>query len=102
MNQNDDYMNEELKERFDRLERLSIMAAKNVLTIGEAALILGLSKNYIYKLTMKKKIPYYKPNAKTVYFKRSELEAWALTNRRGTAAEAEQKAAAYCAGGGLR
>ena len=96
-------MNEEIKERFDRLERLSIMAAKNVLTIGEAALLLGLSKNYIYHLTMKKKIPYYKPNnAKMVYFDKNELEAWALTNRRGTAAEAEQKAAAYCAGGGLR
>lgn len=92
-------MSEEIKERLERLERLTLLGAKNVLTIDEAAAVLGLSKRYIYKLTCKKKIPYYKPGAKLLYFDKNELEAWAKRNRMGTADEAEQKAAAYCARG---
>ena len=92
-------MTKEIEERFDRLERLSLLAAKKVLTITEAALLLGLSKGYIYKLTCTKKIPHYKPGAKLLYFDRDELEAWAKRNRIDTTSEAEQKAAAYCAKG---
>ena len=91
-------MTQEIQERFDRLERLTTLAAKNVLNINEAALLLGLSKHYLYKLTCAKKIPHYKPGAKLLYFDRGELEAWMKRNRIGTASEAEQKAAAYCAG----
>lgn len=90
-------MNVELEERFERLERLSLLAAKKVLTINEAAVLLGLSKGYIYKLTCAKKIPHYKPGAKLLYFDRDELEAWAKRNRINTTSEAEQQAAAYCA-----
>lgn len=92
-------MSEEINERFDRLEKLSLLAAKNVLTISEAALLLNLTKGYIYKLTCSKKIPHYKPSQKLLYFKKNELEAWALHNRMATTGEAEQLAAAYCAKG---
>lgn len=34
--------------------------AKDLLTTVEAAEYLGLKKSYLYKLMMKKKIPYYK------------------------------------------
>lgn len=90
---------EELLERLARLEKLSLLAAKNVLTIDDAVLLLGLSKCYIYKLTCAKKIPHYKPGAKLLYFDRGELEAWAKRNRINTVEETGQKAAAYCAKG---
>ena len=92
-------MTQEIQERFDRLERLTVLAAKKVLTINEAALLLGLSKHYLYKLTCKKMIPHYKPGVKLLYFDREELEAWMKRNRVGTASEAEQKAAVHCAKG---
>ena len=33
----------------------------NMLTSEEAAKYLGVTTGYLYKLTMRKKIPYYKP-----------------------------------------
>lgn len=57
------------------------LATKNVLTLSEAATFLGISIGYLYRLTCGKKIPFYKPNGKLVYFKRSELERWVTTNK---------------------
>ncbi len=41
----------------------------------------GLSRSYILKLTAARKIPYYKPNGKLIYFNREELESWLQRNR---------------------
>jgi len=50
--------------------------AKDLLTTVEAAEYLGLKKSYLYKLMMKKKIPYYKPHGKLCFFDRNELDQW--------------------------
>lgn len=64
-------------------DKLSIIAAsvKEVMTLDEAAIYLGVSKSHLYKLTSSKKIPHYKPSNKLIFFKRVELEAWALSNQ---------------------
>ena len=49
--------------------------------IEEAAEYLGVSKSHLYKLTSKSEIPHYKPNGKTIYFKRIDLDNWALRRR---------------------
>lgn len=54
---------------------------KEVLTSDETARYLGISKSYLYKLTMDKKIPHYKsPTGKMCFFNRKEIEAWMQTN----------------------
>ena len=62
---------------------------KEVLTSRETAAYLGISLGYLYKLTMEKKIPHYKPEGKILYFNRTEVEAWM-----------RQQAAARCRKGG--
>ena len=57
---------------------------------------MGVSKSYLYKLTMRQQIPHYKPMGKMVYFNRLELEQWLQNNRVSTATEISQQAAAYC------
>lgn len=47
---------------------------KEFITLKEAAQYLGVQESYLYKLTMQKKIPYYKPFGKLLYFKRQELD----------------------------
>lgn len=42
---------------------------------------LSISKSYLYKLTCKNKIPFYKPNGKKIYFEKAELNKWLLKNR---------------------
>jgi len=54
---------------------------QKALTVDEAAMFTGLSKNYIYKLIHQQKVPYYKPLGGRVFFKQDELEAFIFRNR---------------------
>lgn len=73
-----------------------LITEKKVLTSSEAAQYLGISMSYLYKLTMTRAIPHYKPTGKLCYFDREELEAWLHSNRVATADELENQAQAYC------
>ena len=73
---------------------------KEVLTSDEAARYMGISKSYLYKLTMRQQIPHYKPNGKMCYFNREELEAWLQNNRISTTEEINSRANAYYMKGG--
>lgn len=81
----------------------TIFCTKEVLTSDEAARYMGISKSYLYKLTMKQAIPHFKPMGKMCYFNRLELEQWLQSNRVSTSSEISQQAQAYCArkGGAL-
>jgi len=89
-------MSEELKQVADLISANIINCSKEVLTSDEAARYLGISKSYLYKLTMKQKIPHYKPLGKMCYFNREELEQWLQTNRVATDEEISQQAQQYC------
>ena len=69
---------------------------KEVLTTDEAASYMGVSKAYLYKLTMGRKIPHYKPMGKMCFFNRKEIEMWLQANRVATDEELSQDAQAYC------
>lgn len=67
--------------------------SKTVLTSDEAARYLGMTKSNLYKLTMGRKIPFYRgQGGKMLYFKREEIEEWATTNKVATQEELEAKA----------
>ena len=71
------------------------LTQKEVLTTDEAAKYLGISKSSLYKMTMARKIPYYKsPTGKLCFFNRVEVEAWMQSQRVATEAELETKARA--------
>lgn len=70
----------------------TIFCTKEVLTSDEAARYMGISKSYLYKLTMRAAIPCYKPMGKMVYFNRQELESWLQSNRAATDTELTDKA----------
>ncbi len=94
--QNNIAMAEELKQVADLITANTIFCTKEVLTSDEAARYLGISKSYLYKLTMKQAIPHYKPMGKMCYFNRVELESWLQSNRVATADEISQQAQTYC------
>lgn len=90
-------MEELINQQFAELQKLTIALNKNVLTVGELALLSGLTKGYIYNLVHFKKIPHYKSEGgKLTYFKKDEVENWLCAKRVPTQAETEQKAVAYC------
>lgn len=83
--------------KLEELEKLTLLSAKEMLTIDEAARYLEMSKSYLYIMTCKKQIPYYKPNGKRLYFKKTELNEWLQSNRVTPLDEAESSAALYIA-----
>ena len=85
-----------LKRIADYITANFISCKKEVLTSDEAARYMGISKSYLYKLTMRQEIPHYKPMGKMCYFNRLELEAWLQANRIATDDEISQKAQTYC------
>ena len=72
-----------LKEVLNRIEQLETiyLNQKTVLNLDEASKFLSISKSYLYKLTHKGTIPFYKPNGKHIYFNRLELEEWLQSNK---------------------
>ncbi len=89
---------DEIISRLENLQRLiesQGINKKEVLNFNEACQYLELSQSHMYKLTSTGAIPYYKPNGKKLYFKRTELEEWLLRNRSTTKIEIDQQAADY-------
>lgn len=93
-------MEELIKTVADQVTEKTIFCTKEVLTSDEAARYMGISKSYLYKLTMRRQIPHYKPMGKMCYFNRHELEAWLQSNRVSTEEELDRRANAYCMKGG--
>ena len=89
-------MTADLKQVADLITANIIGTTKEVLTSDEAARYMGVSKSYLYKLTMRQQIPHYKPMGKMVYFNRLELENWLQNNRVSTEDEISQQAQTYC------
>ena len=79
-----------MEEKINQILVYSLLAAKNVLTLEDVALLTGLSKSHLYRLTCTHQVPYYKPNGKQIYFDRAEIESWMKQNRVATQQEAEQ------------
>lgn len=87
---------EETKLLSEQLADKINFTTKEVLTAQETARYMGVSMSYLYKLTMRKQIPHYKPMGKVCYFKRNEVEDWLLSNRISTEQEINNKALSYC------
>lgn len=61
--------------------------------LDEAAAYLHISKSHLYQLTSKGLIAHYKPNGKKIYFRKEDLDAYLLRNRRAAAEEIDAAAA---------
>lgn len=88
-------MEERILKELAEIKRYTLLAAKTVLTLDDVVLLTGLSRSHVYRLTCTHRIPFYKPNGKTVFFDRNELEQWMKQNRVETQQEAESKAISY-------
>jgi len=72
------------------------IASKAVLTIDEATAYCGFTRRYLLKLVGLRKLPAYKPNGKSLFFRRDELEAWLTSVRLTPITEIDAAAQEYC------
>lgn len=79
---------DKIEQRLARIEKL-LISNKVVLNFEEVVDYTGLSSSYLYKLTSKGDIPFYRPNGKQIYFNKSEIDEWLQRNRSKTNEEIE-------------
>ena len=65
---------------------------RNLMTTTEAARYLGLKPSYLYKMMMRRAIPYYKP---LCYFAKEDLDAWLKRVRVKSQGEIDSEASRY-------
>jgi excisionase family DNA binding protein len=88
--------NLDLKKELQELKNLTLLGAKNVLTMNDVSILTGLSKSHLYKLTHTHRIPHWKNRGgKITYFNKNEIENWLLYYRVKTTDEIESEAANY-------
>lgn len=86
----------QIQGELSELKKITLLGAKNVLTIDDVSLLTGLSVKRIYTLTSQKKIPHFKRDGgRILYFDKTEIENWMKECRVVTEAEAIQAAANY-------
>ena len=83
---------ESFEHRIEVLEN-TFSAAKEVLTLEEAALFMGISKSSLYKMTHRHELPFFRPKGKLIYFEKAELLKWMRQNRNMSEAETKEAAA---------
>lgn len=94
---------EKLYTKLEEISRLLLLQTKEALNMEEAAMLTGYSKEHLYRLVCKKKIPYYKSDGgRYTFFKKAELESWLLAHRVNTMAEAEQAVLEHMGKGGKK
>lgn len=81
-------------EKLNNIEQYLQQTEKHF-SFNDASVYLNVSKSYLYKITHFKIIPFYKPNGKKIYFKKTDLDNWLFRNRIKSNDEIEQEAINY-------
>ena len=58
------------------MEKKTLKQEETFLTVDQASKLLGYAKSYIYKLVMRREIPYFKVGSRAVRFAKSDLVAY--------------------------
>jgi excisionase family DNA binding protein len=80
----------DILERIEKIMTDHHRENKEILTVNEAAEFLNLETSYVYQLTSKRLIPFYRPGRK-LYFKKSDLVDWISKYRQATVTEVINK-----------
>ncbi len=64
-----------------------LLSKKRILDFKQACTYIGMSESTLYKLTHAKKIEYFKPNGKLIYFLPEQLDNYLLQNKQITESE---------------
>ena len=89
-------MNNLILEKLTIIEEL-LFEKKKVLNPVELSKYTGYSKATIYKMVQNNIIPYSKPNGKTLFFQKNEIDSFLLQNKSVSNAQLTQKAFDYVA-----
>lgn len=70
----------DISEIFKQIGDRLLICHKEMLTTSEACAYLGINARALEEMRAQKAITYYKPTNKQVYYRRTDLDAWAMRN----------------------
>ena len=79
-----------LSRDISEIKALLTVSKSEFITVDEAAKHLNLKKSYIYSLIHQRKISFYKPLGKRVYFDKLELNKWITASKIKSVEEVEE------------
>jgi len=82
-------------EKLNRLEKLIVDSSKEILNVEDLINYTGYKRSYIYKLVHNNILPFSKPNGKTLFFEKSEIDTWLLQNKSKSISQIEEQANDY-------
>lgn len=82
-------------QKLTQLEKLIIGTNKQIFTVDDVVNYTGFSKSYVYKLVHQNILPYSKPNNRTLFFLKNEIDEWMLQNKSKSISQIEQEAISY-------
>jgi excisionase family DNA binding protein len=82
-------------QKLAQLEKLIIGTTKQIFTVDDVVNYTGFSKSYVYKLVHMNILPYSKPNNRTLFFTKSEIDEWLLQNKSKSISQIQNEAANY-------
>lgn len=74
-----------------QLPKMQLISSKEILSFKEALAYLDVSKSFLYKLTSRRQIQFFKPNGGKIYFKKSVLNEWMQRNEYKTAQDLRER-----------
>lgn len=89
-------MNEEIKQSLAEIKQSVIVMMKNIWSVPDLALVLGVSESRIRHMAKDRSFPSYKQGGR-LFFKREEIEAWQTAHRTASQDEINSQAATYFA-----
>ncbi len=89
-------MNEEIKQTLAEIKQSVLVMMKNIWSVPDLALVLGVSESRIRHMAAERAFPSYKQNGQ-LFFKREEIEAWQTAHRTASQSEINSQAATYLA-----
>ena len=87
--------NELILKRLDSIDEKIREGTDEYLTLQQAAEYLGFKPSYMYKLTHRRLIPFYKPTKKKLFFKKSDLDNWISSNKKISTSEIKEISDSY-------
>jgi excisionase family DNA binding protein len=69
---------DDIKTVLQEILKLLHRGENKILNFNQAAEYLGFSHSHLYRLTSHKIIPHYKPNGKTLFFSKAEIDQWIM------------------------
>lgn len=86
-----------INKKLEEIKAITLISAKKVYTVGEAALYMGMSTEYVRRMCKTRKIKSYRSSSgKGIYLHQSDLDKWMMHTEVNTDEFLDAEASRIC------